>query len=492
LRHPLAGIIDLDASLPEPLHLQLARQIKGAVLGGRLAAKARLPSSRALAAGLGISRNTAVSAIEQLKAEGYLEARQGSGLYVCEIVLPDFARPLNASAPPACFQHRIAQRWRQALAQHHAPFPAVPKPFRPGIPDLRSFPHELWASTVRRASRLLDEKAAGYGGISGISRFRTVLSAHLAETRGVNAHPDQIIITSSARAAMSLIASAILEPRDLVWIEEPGFRASKVIFTAFGARLVPVPVDERGIAIHRVKETQSPRLIYTTPSHQYPTGVMMHLSRRLELLSFAVRTNAYVIEDDYDSEFQYRGRPIASLQGLDGAGCVIYIGTFSKSLFPALRLGFLIAPKELVPALEQIHRNMAQLVPPLIQLAAADFIENGYYRAHVRRMRTLYAKRLDAFAEGVHLFSGGRLRALVPDGGMQTVVVSGDAMPDGGLAKQLARLGIDGQPLSELHLDPGNATHRGMLMGFSAWSEEIAQAFLGKLSSIRTTAGNPS
>src|SRR5262249_55823682 len=175
-----------------------------------------------------------------------------------------------------------------------------------------------------------------------------------------------------------------------------------------------------------VKETRGPRLIYTTPSHQYPTGVMMHLSRRLQLLNFAARRNAYVIEDDYDSEFQYRGRPIASLQGLDRAGCVLYVGTFSKSLLPALRLGFLVAPQELVPMLEQIHRNMAQLVPPLIQLAAADFIQNGYYRAHVRRMRTLYARRLDSFAEGVHRFSGGSLKALVPDGGMQTVVVSSD------------------------------------------------------------------
>jgi GntR family transcriptional regulator / MocR family aminotransferase len=481
LRHPLAGIIGLEASLPEPMHLQLARQIKSAVLDGRLAPKARLPSSRALAAGLGISRNTALSAIEQLKAEGYLEARQGSGLYVCEIGVSDFARPPNASPPPVSFQHRIARHWRQALAEHHAHFPAMPRPFHPGIPDVRSFPYELWASSLRRASRLVDEKAAGYGGISGISRFRSILAAHLEETRGVNAHPDRIIVTSSARAAMSLVVSAILEPQDRVWIEEPGYRAPKVIFSACGARLVAVPVDERGIAIHRIRETQSPRLIYTTPSHQYPTGVMMHLSRRLELLSFAARTNAYVIEDDYDSEFQYRGQPIASLQGLDRAGCVLYIGTFSKSLLPALRLGFLVAPQELVRDLEQIHRNMAQLVPPLIQLAAADFIESGYYRAHVRRMRTLYAKRLDAFAEGVHRFSGGRLRALVPDGGMQTVVVSSDGTPEEGLAKQLARLGIDGQALSELHLDPSNATHRGILMGFSAWSEETAKTYLERL-----------
>src|SRR5262249_34917761 len=320
----------------------LARQIKSAVLDGRLAPKARLPSSRALAAGLAISRNTALSAIEQLKAEGYLEARQGSGLYVCEIDLRDFARPLNANPPPVRFQHHIAKRWQQALGLHHSPFPAVPKPFRPGVPDVRSFPHELWASSLRRASRLIDEKAAGYGGISGLSRFRIVLAAHLAETRGVSAHPDQIIVTSSARAAMSLIASAILEPEDVVWMEEPGFRAPKAIFSAFGARLAPVPVDERGIAIQRVKETRGPRLIYTTPSHQYPTGVMMHLSRRLQLLNFAARRNAYVIEDDYDSEFQYRGRPIASLQGLDRAGCVLYVGTFSKSLLPALRLGFIV------------------------------------------------------------------------------------------------------------------------------------------------------
>jgi GntR family transcriptional regulator/MocR family aminotransferase len=481
LEQPLAGIIGLDSSLPEPLHLQLARQIKNAVLDGRLTPKARLPSSRALAAGLGVSRNTALSAIDQLKAEGYLEARQGSGLYVCEIGLPNFARPRNASPPPVRFRHRIAQHWQRALTQHHAHFPALPKPFRPGIPDVRAFPHELWVSSLRRASRLIDDRAAGYDGISGLTRFRTVLAAHLEETRGVNADPGQIIVTSSARAAMSLVASAILEPEDTVWVEEPGYRASKTIFTAFGARLVPVPVDERGIAIHRVTETKSPRLICTTPSHQYPTGVMMHLSRRLELLSLAAQTNAYIIEDDYDSEFQYRGQPIASLQGLDRAGCVLYIGTFSKSLLPALRLGFVIAPRELVPALEHIHRNMAQLVPPIIQLAAADFIENGYYRAHVRRMRTLYAKRLDAFAENLHAFSGGRLRALVPDGGMQTVVAANDGTSDADLAEQLARFGIDGQPLAELHLEPASATHSGMLMGFSAWSEETARTRLARL-----------
>lgn len=466
----------------EPLHLQLTKQIKQAVLAGKLTCGARLPSSRAMATELGISRNTAMAAIEHLKAEGYLEARQGSGTRIADVSRTELGRStgdLTVKAP--VFQHRLARQWQTALAVYHQATPDLPQPFRPGIPDVKVFPYELWNASLRRASRRLDERAAGYGDISGHPWFREVLATHLAETRGVIAEPSQILVTASARGATSLIASALLDPGDAVWVEEPGFRGPKTIFAAAGAALIPVPVDEHGITLATASVLPRPRLIYATPSHQYPTGTIMRLSRRLDLLNIAAKANAYIIEDDYDSEFQYRGRPIAALQGLDRAGCVLYVGTFSKSLLPSLRIGFIVAPKDLAPQLAQVHRNTGQLVPPVIQLAAADFIDSGQYRAHVRRMRTLYAKRLDLFAELIAAKSGGRLSATVPDGGMQTVVSDAAGIDDRVLASRLSLIGIDSHPLHDFHLQPKKANHRGVLMGFSAWNEDDARRVLERL-----------
>ncbi len=487
MRDALSGLVDLDAKLAEPLQAQLTRQIKRAILSGRLPCGMKLPSSRVMADGLGISRNTAMSALEQLKAEGYLDTRQGSGTHVAHFEAADVAGKREDKPLPRLFEHRLSSRWERAIKQHHQPTPALPKPFRPGVPDVKAFPYDLWNASLRRTAREVDEASAGYGHISGHPRLRTILAQLLAETRGVVADPSQIIVTASARGATSLIATAILEEGDAVWIEDPGFRGPKTIFAAAGAMLIPVPVDDKGITLSATGALPAPRLIYTTPSHQYPTGVIMHLSRRLELLDLATRANAYVIEDDYDSEFQYRGRPIAALQGLDRARCVLYLGTFSKSLLPSLRLGFLVAPVGLAEELRQVHRNTGQFVPPIIQLAAADFIEKGHYRAHVRRMRSLYAHRLDIFSELIHKRSGGRLKAAMPDGGMQTVVSSLEGHDDAALLRYFGLAGIDGQPLSDFHLEPERASHRGLLMGFSAWPEAEMRRVLDSLAKLRVS-----
>ncbi len=475
MRDPFSGFIDLDPGISEPLHLQLTRQIKHAVLTGQLTRGMRLPSSRAMAAELGISRNTAMAALDQLTAEGYLETRRGSGTQVAGFSSATFHPQHEKKVNPRPFSHRLAAHWERAIAGFHQATPDLPMPFRPGIPDVRAFPYDLWNASLRRASRRIDERAAGYGDISGHPHFRAILCAHLAETRGVIAQPEQILVTSSARGATSLIASALLEPGDNVWVEEPGFRGPKTIFDAAGAKLVPVPVDEDGMVLAGAESLPRPRLIYATPSHQYPTGAIMKLSRRLGLLNLAAKANAYIIEDDYDSEFQYRGRPISALQGLDQAGCVLYIGTFSKSLLPSLRIGFVIAPEDLAPKLAHVHRNTGQFVPPVIQMAAADFIESGQYRAHVRRMRTLYAGRLDFFAEAIENQSGGRLRCAVPDGGMQTVVASQNGLSDRELAMVLSRAGIDSHPLCDFHVNLSKTVKSGVLMGFSAWSEAEAR-----------------
>jgi GntR family transcriptional regulator/MocR family aminotransferase len=475
----LSGILDLDRDAPEPLHVQITLQIKRAVVAGTLGARTQLPSSRLLAAELGVSRNTVLAALDQLKAEGIVEAMRGSGTRVAGVASADLMRGRPLASAPGTRLHRLAPRWEEPLARFHPASLDELRPFQPGTPDLRSFPKEPWATCLRRAARLAGSETSGYAAMSGHPHFRRILAQQLAETRGVVAEPEQIIVTSSARGGLSLITHALLSPGEEAWIEEPGFRSAKAIFSAAGARLVPIPVDGDGIDPMRAPAASQPRLIYVTPSHHYPTGALMSLPRRLALIEAASRSGGYIVEDDYDSEFQYRGRPIAALQGLDRAGCVLYLGTFAKSLQPGLRVGFVVVPPGLVDAFTRIHRHTGQFVAPVMQLALADFIERGHYRAHVRRMRSVYARRLTHFAEGIVKCSAGAIAANIPDGGLQTVVTSCEGLRDEAFAAMLKRAGVDGQPLSEFHLAPEGAVHRGVLMGFAAWDEdEAAKAFM--------------
>jgi GntR family transcriptional regulator/MocR family aminotransferase len=484
LQDALSGIFDLLRDGPEPLHVQMTGQIKAAVLAGRLRAGARMPSSRALSVRLGVSRNTVLAALDQLKSEGILEAVRGSGTRIAGLAGSDLERAEPPRALPAQRVHRLAARWDETLAAFQPSSIERPHPFQPGIPDLAAFPSDLWGASLRRAARLADLDTAGYAAMSGHPRFRRILAQHLAETRGVVAEPEQIIVTSSARGGISLIVAALLSPGEQTAIEEPGFRSAKAIFSAGGGRLVPIPVDAQGIDPSRAPAGAAPRLIYTTPSHQYPTGALMALSRRLALIELASRCGGYIIEDDYDSEFQYRGRPIAALQGLDRTGSVLYLGTFAKSLLPALRVGFVVAPPGLAESLAKIHRNTGQFVSPVMQLALADFIERGHYRAHVRRMKSIYARRLAGFAEGIARHSGGALEAAVPDGGLQTVVRSREEIGDEALAARLEQAGIGSQPLSEFHLEPDRAVHQGVLMGFAAWHEREADKAFRRLAAL--------
>jgi GntR family transcriptional regulator/MocR family aminotransferase len=396
----------------------------------------------------------------------------------------DFAASAPRRPTPEEPRRRLAARWDEPLARFHPSALEAPQPFLPGIPDLSAFPSEQWSASLRRVARRPDLETAGYGHMAGHPRFRRVLCDYLAEARGVAAEPEQIIVTSSARGGIALIAIALLTEGEEAWIEEPGFRSAKAIFGAGGAKLVPVPVDEAGIDPSRAPEGSRPRLIYTTPSHQYPTGALMTLARRLELLELAGRTGAFIVEDDYDSEFQYRGRPIAALQGLDRRACVLYLGTFAKSLLPALRVGFVVAPPGLAEGFAKVQRHTGQLVPAVIQLALADFIERGHHRAHVRRMKAIYAARMAAFVDGIAAQSGGALTAALPDGGLQTVVTSQRPMSDEALAALLAKAGIQCQPLGDFRMRPGSVPQGRILAGIAAWSEPAAAEALSRLRGV--------
>ena len=468
-----SGFVDLERAAPASLYRQLYEQLRGAILDGRLPAGTRVSSSRAMAAQLGVARNTVLAAVEQLAAEGFLNARQGSGTVVAAELsakLTRGARRRSSRKRPAYALSKTGVRLT-GISRTRAG-EEIAKPFLPGIPDVGAFPATVWARLLRREAQHLQQGAMAYGWTAGLPRLREVLCAHLREARGIQAEPEQIIITSTAQASLDLLARALVERGDKVWIEEPGYLGARAAFLGAGAELVPVPVDAHGLNPNG--KHPRPRAIYVTPSHQYPTGRLMPLARRLELLDVAERHGAYIIEDDYDSEFQFQGRPVAALQGLDPEGRVLYVGTFSKILQPGLRVGYAVVPGALAEPLSRMQRNTGQIVPAAIQLALAAFIEEGHLRAHVRRMCALYEQRQSALAEGLSVLLGDQLGVEKPAGGMQLIAELPGGWSDVEAVKALAARGVLARAVSGFYL--GAAKRQGLLLGFAGYRrEEIAR-----------------
>lgn len=481
MQDAFSGVIDLDRAAPVSLYRQLYEQLRGAILSGRLSAGTHIPASRAMARQLGIARNTVLAAVEQLAAEGYLEARQGSGTVVSARLAGDLTRAARNSAASRPRNHGLS-RAGGALAsvRRDSGLGDAPRPFMPGIPDLRAFPSDVWGRLLRRASRSVDAEAAAYGATAGTARLRKALAEHLREARGVEAEPEQIIVTSSAQAALDLLARALLDPGDRVWVEDPGYLGARAAFMGAGAELVPLPVDAHGLdpAAGRL----APKVIYVTPSHQYPTGRLMPLARRLEVLEAAERQDACVIEDDYDSEFQFQGRPVAALQGLDGGNRVIYVGTFSKVLQPGIRAGYAVVPKPLAEPLARMQRNTGQTAPAAVHLALAWFMEEGHLRAHVRRMCGLYHERQELLAALIQDRFAGLLDVEKPAGGMQFIADLAPDRDDVAMAQALGDAGVAARPVSRLYL--GEPRRRGFLLGFAGYAEQAMRQAVDAASPI--------
>ncbi len=476
-----SGVVDLERAAPVSLYRQLYEQLRGAILDGRLPAGTRVPSSRAMAAQLGVARNTVLAAVEQLSAEGFLEARRGSGTLVSGQLsagLTRAARKRSSGKRPAYSLSATGKRLASVIRTSDGG--ETPKPFMPGIPDTGAFPATIWARLLRRETQRLQPEALAYGWTAGHPRLREVLCAHLREMRGIQAGPEQIIVTSTAQAALDLLARALVDAGEKVWIEEPGYLGARAAFLGAGAELVPVRVDAHGLNPNG--KHPRPRAIYVTPSHQYPTGRLMPLARRLELLDVAERHGAYVIEDDYDSEFQFQGRPVASLQGLDPEGRVLYVGTFSKILQPGLRVGYTVVPSALVDPLTRMQRNTGQIVPAAIQLALAAFIEEGHLRAHVRRMCTLYEQRQRVLAEGLSGLLDGQLGVEKPAGGMQLIAGLPEGWSDVEAVKALAARGVLARAVSGFYL--GTAKRQGLLLGFAGYPSGAIEAGLKEIGGI--------
>lgn len=481
MQDTISGIVDLDRGGAASLYRQLYEQLRAAILSGRLSAGTRVPASRAMAVQLGVARNTVLAAVEQLAAEGFLEARQGAGTVVAGEISPELTRAARRRTRASPRKHRLSGAGAKLAAiRRDVAGSELPRPFLPSIPDLEAFPREIWARLLRRAGHRLKAGEAAYAWTSGLAQLRAALCNHLREFRGVEAVPDQIIITSSAQGALDLLARALVDPGDAVWIEEPGYLGARAAFLGVGADLVPVPVDSQGLDPDGARTR--PRAIYVTPSHQYPTGTLMPLARRLELLECAERHDAYIVEDDFDSEFQFQGRPVAALQGLDPEGRVLYVGTFSKILQPAIRVGYLVVPRALAGPVARIQRNTGHVVPAVVQLALAEFIDEGHLRAHVRRMCALYAERQGMLADVLEKHCGGMLAVERPAGGMQLIADLPDGRDDGALTLALAARGVMARPLGGFYLGP--PARSGLLLGYAGYPAAAMDAAAKVLGSV--------
>lgn len=488
-RAPLLAL-DLAPGAAVPLHRQLYDGLRQAILGRRLAPGARLPSSRALAAELGLSRNTVLAALDQLVSEGYVAGRSGSGTFVAP-ELPDTAprRPLTmlpgttGTTPADALSRRGRGLTGQGLVRRgpvrqgpaaRAAVSGAAVPFAPGVPALDGFPFDLWARLLARHWRHPPAALALGGDPAGHAPLRAAIADHVRRVRAVDCGADQVIVLSGIRQAVDLTVRLLLDPGDSVWLEEPGFSGIRAVLAAADLDVVPVPVDDQGLDVAAgAAAAPRARLACVAPSHQYPLGVVMSLRRRLDLLAWARETRAWVIEDDYHSEYRYAGRPLAAMQGLDRDGRVIYVGTFSKVMFPSLRLGYLIAPLGLVDAFRAARATLDDHAPMTPQPALADFIAEGHYAAHLRRMRRLYQARQRALIDAASRHLVGLLDLAPDEAGMHLVASLAPAlaarMDDTAAAARAAAAGIAVMALSGFYA--GRPRRQGLLLGYAAFDE---------------------
>jgi GntR family transcriptional regulator/MocR family aminotransferase len=451
----------------------------------------RLPSSRALADDLGVSRTTTLLAVQQLQAEGYLTGRRGSGIFVAD-ELPDDLLRRRTARPPV--RHPTLSRRGAALVaapQGAQRLPGPPRPFRIGTPGVDLFPAALWWRLASRRLRSITPTQLDYGEPAGLRALREAIADHVQTARGTRFSADQVLIVAGAQQGLELISRVLLDPGDRVWMEEPGYPGARSALLGAGARIVPVPVDAEGLAVETgARRAGDARLAYVTPSHQYPLGVPMSLPRRLALLRWASRAGAWVIEDDYDSEFRYGARPVPCLHGLDVDGRVIYVGSFSKTLFPALRLGFLVVPPDLQDGLRAARAAADQHPPVLDQAVLADFIGEGHFARHLRRMRVAYRERLDALTEAAARFCRGALRLRPTRTGLHAIAELEGAVA-GRVSREAAVRGVEATPLSAYFARRGRPVN-ALVLGFAAVRPEAARRGMERLAAAIEAARLPS
>ncbi len=447
-----------------PLHRQLYEAMRRAVLDGKLAAGERLPSSRDLAEDLGLSRNTVMAALNQLGVEGYLVSRVGSGTFVNENLPRPLPRPhvVHTSRPA-----RLSRRG-EALSSTFCATQLEVQPFTPGIADFSAFPVLLWQRLQNKHWRMTYPDMLDYNDSGGYAPLRRAVADYLRVFRSVRLDADQVIITSGTQQSLELCAHLLADHGDTVWVEDPAYWGAVKAFMATGLSMHPVPVDDQGVAPSARDEAHPPRLIYVTPSHQYPTGAVMSLARRHQLLAAARVHEAWILEDDYDSEFRFSGPPVSSLEGLDQDGRVLYMGTFSKVLYPGLKLGYLVVPKPLVAPFRQAHYDLNRPGQMPLQAALAEFIEMGHFASALRRARQSYAERRRSLLEALKpcLGPGSRHGAYLSgaEQGLHLCLHLPATTDDVALAARIAKAGLTARPLSAYCLQRTDV--KGLVIGY--------------------------
>ena len=461
----------------EKLHRRLYAAICSSILEGSLKPAIRMPPSRDLAGELALSRNTVLRVYEQLQAEGYICTRTSSGTFVTDSVLDNLdLRPDKEPAPSLPEDHsRLSTRCLELLG-HASASPRQWGAFIPGVPDVHSFPHRTLKKIQDRLTRRLRPELLTYDATGGLVELKEALADYLRTARGVRCSPGQILITEGIHQALDLVTRGLCNPGDNAWTEEPGYWGIKNILRINAVNFSAIPVDEQGM-VPPGPDEPAPKLIFVTPSHQYPLGSVMSLNRRRQLLFQARETRSWIVEDDYDSEFRFSGQPIPSLQGLEEDTPVIYIGTFSKTLYPALRLGYVVLPKPLAAPLKKMHNDLYRGGHLLIQAALAEFIREGYYAAHIRKMRQLYSRRRHTLVELIVSQLGEDfLGPYGSNAGLHLILQLPVGTDDVTIAQQANSQGLLVRPLSRYYVMEEKRS--GLLLGFASIEEhEMAAAF---------------
>jgi GntR family transcriptional regulator / MocR family aminotransferase len=463
----------LPLNLPAPkagmnLYRWLYDALRKAILEGRLQPGARLPATRDLAAAYRLSRATIVAAFDQLKSEGYVEGRAGSGTYVSAVLPDDLLQVRKSSAEKRLPRRaRALSEYAGRLQPFRSPRPRTLRAFRPNQPALDRFPTTLWAQVAARRLRKVSAHLLAGGEALGYRPLREAVANYLNTSRGVQCVADQVLIVSGAQEGLDRTARIFLNPGQSAWMETPGYPGAVAVLRALGAKIVPVPVDAEGLNVNAGQAlVPNPRLVYVTPAHQFPMGVTMSLRRRLQFLEWARQARATIFEDDYDSEYRYSGRPIPALQGMDRSGSVIFAGSFSAVLFPALRLGYLVVPPDLVDVFAAAA-SVSTHHPPLIEQAVlCDFITEGHFARHIRRMRELYAERLTVLLESVRSRLAGMLDISTVEAGLQTLGWLRGHVSAERLAERAQRRDVEIVPLKQYAWS--RTPRGGIVLGFAA------------------------
>lgn len=478
--------IRIDHQAHHPVSTQLCMALREMILTGGFAPGDRLPASRTLARDLGLSRTTVVEVFSRLTAEGLIDSQTGSGTFVSAVLGADRPMPSRSDLPPdAQALPQLSTVMAQAVERfgERQRLPHVPRAFTTALPAFDFFPMAQWARLSAKWLRGDRDEVMGYGDPYGSPQLRRALASHLRANRGITCDPEQIFILGGAQQAFHLIGSTLLNPGDKVWFENPGAIGARNSLIASGADLIPVPVDADGLRVDEgLRRAPHFRLAFVTPSHQQPLGSVMSLARRFALLHAAEQAGAWVIEDDYDGEFFFGGRPPPTLKSVDTTGRVIYVGTFSKSLFPALRLGYLLSPPALVGTFRTIMSRFLQGVPSHTQGVVAEFIDEGHFAVHVRRMRHIYFERHEALLAAAGKNLSGLLNVVPAQSGLHTVGYLAPPLCEADVSYDADQRGVTASPIGRFAITPLDVS--GLVLGFGSSSPKAIAAGVNVLAEV--------